>query len=72
MNKVKMAKPKKRGCIYFDSSFKEMRWGKVRLHNEYCAEIVINGKRYRKRSKSYTTCENWLQFIKDTHGIEGA
>ena len=62
---------RKRGCIYFDNSFKEMRWGKPVTHQEYCAEIQIDGKRYRKRSRDYHECENWLQWIKDRHSIEG-
>lgn len=53
----------KRGTIYWDKSFKDMAWGRARNHNCWRAEIVINGVRYRKRSKDKRVCEEFLQVL---------
>lgn len=54
-----------KGNIYFDKSFKDMFWGKVRNHQEYRADVVYNGQRYRKRSKNYRDCELFLLALKN-------
>lgn len=63
-----MKRTKGRGCIYFDTSLKETRHGRPIYHNKYCAEITINKKRYRRRSKSYKVCEDFITEIIEKHG----
>lgn len=53
----------KHGCIYFDKSYKGMKWGKPCNHNIWRADITINGQRFRKRNKDREFLESWLQMI---------
>ena len=62
---------KSKGYIYFDKSYKGMKWGKPCNHNEYCAEITVNGKRYRKRSRIKSVCEDFIQNILNRYGNKG-
>lgn len=57
------------GCIYFDKSLKETRHGRHIYHNKYCAEITINNVRYRHRSKSRNTCEEFISEMRLKHSI---
>lgn len=52
---------KRRGTIYFDTSCKRVSFGRPVSHNLWCAEIVIKGKRYRKRNKDYEKCVSFLE-----------
>lgn len=56
---------RKMGSIYFDGSYKGMRFGKPTYHNEYRGEIRIGGVRYRKRSRNYHVVEQWLDDLID-------
>ncbi len=55
---------KKKGTVYHDTSTKEYRNGKKRFHDCWRAEIDIDGKRFRHRSKDRKDCEDWLKAIK--------
>ena len=57
------------GCIYFDTSLKETRHGRHLYHNKYCAEITINNVRYRHRSKSRSSCEEFIIEMRLKHLI---
>lgn len=52
---------RKRGHIYFDKSYKGMKWGKPCNHNCWRADITIHGVRYRKRSRDKSVCEEFIQ-----------
>ncbi len=52
------------GHIYHDTGLKDYRNGKKRYHNCYRAEISINGKSFRHRSKFRKDCVEWLKAIK--------
>lgn len=49
------------GTIYHDRSSKGVKYG---VKNCYRAEITIEGKRYRHRSKNIGDCEEWLKAVK--------
>lgn len=49
------------GSVYWDSSYKDMLYGRPRAHNCFRAEISINGKRCRFRSHDFGACEMWLR-----------
>ncbi len=55
---------KKYGTVYHDTSLKEVRNGKKRYHDCWRAEIIIDGEKFRHRSKNRKDCEEWLKAIK--------
>lgn len=59
-----------KGTIYFDTSFKDMFWGRVRNHQEYRADVTYNDRRIRFRSKNYEDCVNFLLGLKEDHIAE--
>ena len=59
-----------KGNIYFDKSFKDMFWGRVRNHQEYRADVTYDGKRMRMRSRNIHDCENFLLELKRSHMAE--
>jgi len=61
---------KNKGCIYFDRSLKETRHGRHIYHNKFCAEIIINGVRYRHRSVHISSCEDFINEMITKHSIE--
>lgn len=54
-------KPKYGYTIYFDTSAKSKRYN--HRHHEWRAEIWMDGKRIRKRSKDYNVLVNWLEYM---------
>lgn len=55
-----------KGTIYHDTSSKGWKNGKQVFKDCWRAEITIDGKRYRFRSKSCKECEQWLKEKRQT------
>lgn len=51
------------GTIYHDTSSNGWKNGKRVFKNCWRAEITIDGKRYRHRSKDRKDCEDWLKAV---------
>ena len=52
------------GTLYHDHYSKGVRNGKRRYHNRWCAEIMIEGERYRYRNRDQQQCLNWLNAVR--------
>lgn len=53
--------------VYFDTSSKSDVMGKGRnaRHAQYRAEVRMDGRRIRRRFKSYTDAQDWIRKMKD-------
>jgi hypothetical protein len=54
-------------CIYFDTSCKKVEGTK--RHNCYRADITVDDRRYRRRSKDREYLELWLENIKEGNSV---
>ena len=53
-----------KGTLYYDTSSKGSRGGKVvSFMRKWCAEITVNGRRLRRRSRDREELERWLEEI---------
>jgi hypothetical protein len=52
-----------RGTIYRDNSTRGDKSGKDKRHNCWRAEIVIHGRRYRRRGHDKDKLAHWLQYM---------
>lgn len=56
-----------KGTIYLDTSKKGRTRFKTRHHNEFRAEVVYNGIKYRKRSSDRNDCELFLRDLAEKY-----
>lgn len=78
VNGIKERARRKHGTVYLDTSSRDAHGRKTR-HYEYCAEIVIKGKRYRYRSRipggaasmqAYYDCVRYIRDMCTKNGLE--
>lgn len=53
-----------KGSIYHDHYSKGWKNGKRVFHDRWCAEIKIDGQRYKHRSVERMDCEDWLKAVR--------
>lgn len=56
-----------KGTIYLDKSKKGRTRFSIRHHNEFRAEVVYNGVKYRKRSADRNDCELFLRDLAEKY-----
>jgi hypothetical protein len=54
-------------CVYFDTSYKKA--GGKKRHNCWRADITVNDKRLRRRSKNRELLEEWLKNIRESDSV---